>query len=236
MLVDAHCHAHAFSDMELKEFSKIKIIAVSEDIESSGKTIDLSRRFDNIIPFIGIHPWNLESMSARELEEVLRSLKLGEAMGIGEVGVDGRIKKNVRKQIEVFKLFCEVSAELGLPMNIHALGAWDEVFEIMLKMDVRRALFHWYTGPIRLLKDIGEAGYYISINPAVKIQPKHRRILENAELDMIITESDGPYNYRGLKLKPTMISDLIEFISNIKDVDRISLEKIIERNFERLLG
>ena len=236
MLVDAHCHAHAFSDMELKEFSKIKIIAVSEDVESSGKTIDLSRRFDNIIPFIGIHPWNLESTSARELEEVLRSLKLGEAMGIGEVGVDGRIKKNVRKQIEVFKLFCEVSAELGLPMNIHALGAWDEVFEIMLKMDVRRALFHWYTGPIRLLKDIGEAGYYISINPAVKIQPKHRRILENAELDMIITESDGPYNYRGLKLKPTMISDLIEFISNIKDVDRISLEKIIERNFERLLG
>ena len=236
MLVDAHCHAHAFSDMELKEFSKIKIIAVSEDVESSGKTIDLSRRFDNIIPFIGIHPWNLESTSARELEEVLRSLKLGEAMGIGEVGVDGRIKKNVRKQIEVFKLFCEVSAELGLPMNIHALGAWDEVFEIMLKMDIRRALFHWYTGPIRLLKDIGEAGYYISINPAVKIQPKHRRILENAELDMIITESDGPYNYRGLKLKPTMISDLIEFISNIKDVDRISLEKIIERNFERLLG
>lgn len=236
MLVDAHCHAHAFSDMELKEFSKIKIIAVSEDVESSGKTIDLSRRFDNIIPFIGIHPWNLESTSARELEEVLRSLKLGEAMGIGEVGVDGRIKKNVRKQIEVFKLFCEVSAELGLPMNIHALGAWDEVFEIILKMDVRRALFHWYTGPIRLLKDIGEAGYYISINPAVKIQPKHRRILENAELDMIITESDGPYNYRGLKLKPTMISDLIEFISNIKDVDRISLEKIIERNFERLLG
>jgi len=236
MLVDAHCHAHAFSDMELKEFSKIKIIAVSEDVESSGKTIDLSRRFDNIIPFIGIHPWNLESTSARELEEVLRSLKLGEAMGIGEVGVDGRIKKSVQKQIEVFKLFCEVSAELGLPMNIHALGAWDEVFEVMLKMDVRRALFHWYTGPIRLLKDIGEAGYYISINPAVKIQPKHRRILENAELDMIITESDGPYNYRGLKLKPTMISDLMEFISNIKDVDRISLEKIIERNFERLLG
>ena len=236
MLVDAHCHAHAFSDMELKEFSKIKIIAVSEDVESSGKTIDLSRRFDNIIPFIGIHPWNLESTSARELEEVLRSLKLGEAMGIGEVGVDGRIKKSVQKQIEVFKLFCEVSAELDLPMNIHALGAWDEVFEIILKMDVRRALFHWYTGPIRLLKDIGEAGYYISINPAVKIQPKHRRILENAELDMIITESDGPYNYRGLKLKPTMISDLMEFISSIKDVDRISLEKIIERNFERLLG
>jgi len=236
MLVDAHCHAHAFSDMELKEFSKIKIIAVSEDIESSRKTIDLSKRFDNIIPFIGIHPWNLESMSARELKGVLRSLKLGEAMGIGEVGVDGRIKKSVQKQIEVFKLFCEVSAELGLPMNIHALNAWDKVFEIMLKMDVRRALFHWYTGPIKLLKDIGEAGYYISINPAVKIQPKHRRILESAELDMIITESDGPYNYRGLRLKPTMISDLMEFISSIKDVDRISLEKIIERNFERLLG
>ena len=236
MLVDAHCHAHALSDAELKECSKIKIIAVSEDIESSKKTIDLSKKFDNIIPFIGIHPWSLESMSAEGIEWILRALKLGEAIGIGEVGVDGRIEKGVQKQIEVFKLFCEISAELDLPMNIHALGAWEEVFGIMLKMDVRKALFHWYTGPMKLLKDIGEAGYYISINPAVRIQPKHRKILENAELDMIITESDGPYNYRGLRLRPTMIKDLIEFISNIKGVDKVSLEKIIERNFERFLG
>jgi len=236
MLVDAHCHAHAFSDAELREFSEIRIIAVSEDLESSRRTIGLSKRFNNIIPFVGIHPWSLESISEKELEEVLKILRLSGAMGIGEVGVDGRIKRSIRRQVEVFKLFCEISAELDLPMNIHALDAWDQVFEIMLKMDVRRALFHWYTGPIKLLRDIGEAGYYISINPAVRIQPKHRRVLENAELDMIITESDGPYNYRGLRLKPTMISDLMEFISNVKGVDRISLEKIIERNFERLLG
>ena len=236
MLVDAHCHAHAFSDAELREFSEIRIIAVSEDLESGRRTIGLSKRFNNIIPFIGIHPWDLESISEKELEEVLKILRLSGAMGIGEVGVDGRIKRSIRRQVEVFKLFCEISAELDLPVNVHALDAWDQVFEIMLKMDVRRALFHWYTGPIKLLRDIGEAGYYISINPAVRIQPKHRKVLENAELDMIITESDGPYNYRGLRLKPTMISDLMEFISNVKGVDRISLEKIIERNFERLLG
>ena len=236
MLVDAHCHAHAFSDAELREFSEIRIIAVSEDLESGRRTIGLSKRFNNIIPFVGIHPWNLESISEKELEEVLEILRLSGAMGIGEVGVDGRIKRSIRRQVEVFKLFCEISAELDLPMNVHALDAWDQVFEIMLKMDVRRALFHWYTGPIKLLRDIGEAGYYISINPAVRVQPKHRRVLENAELDMIMTESDGPYNYRGLRLKPTMISDLIEFISNVKGVDRTSIEKIIERNFERFLG
>jgi len=236
MLIDAHCHAHAFSDAELRRFSKIRIIAVSEDLESSRRTIDLSKRFNNIIPFVGIHPWNLESISEKELEEVLEILRMTRAIGIGEVGVDGRIKRSIHRQVEVFKLFCEISAELDLPMNVHALDAWDRVFEILLKMDVRRALFHWYTGPIKLLKDIGEAGYYISINPAVTVQPKHRRVLENAELDMIITESDGPYNYRGLRLKPTMISDLMEFISNVKGVDKISLEKIIERNFERLLG
>ena len=236
MLVDAHCHAHAFSDAELREFSEIRIIAVSEDLESSRRTIDLSKRFNNIIPFIGIHPWDLESISEKELEEVLEILRLSGAMGIGEVGVDGRIKRSIQRQVEVFKLFCEISAELDLPMNIHALDAWDQVFEITLKMDVRRALFHWYTGPIRLLRDIGEAGYYISINPAVRVQPKHRKVLEIAELDMIVTESDGPYNYRGLRLEPTMISDLMEFISDVKGVDRTYLEKIIERNFERLLG
>ena len=236
MLVDAHCHAHAFSDAELREFSEIRIIAVSEDLESSRRTIDLSKRFNNIIPFVGIHPWDLGSISEKELKEVLEILRLSRATGIGEIGVDGRIKRSIQRQVEVFKLFCEISAELNLPMNIHALDAWAEVFEVALKMDIKRALFHWYTGPMKLLRDIGEAGYYISINPAVKIQPKHRRVLEHAELDMIITESDGPYNYRGLRLKPTMIGDLMDFISSVKGVDKASLEKIIERNFERFLG
>ena len=71
MLVDAHCHAHAFSDGELRRFSEIRIIAVSEDLESSRRTINLSRRFNNITPFIGIHHGILSLCRRRKLKRYL---------------------------------------------------------------------------------------------------------------------------------------------------------------------
>jgi len=57
-------------------------------------------------------------------------------------------------------------------LNIHAAGTWKEVLEYLIKYDINRALIHWYTGPIDLVKEIERLGYYISINPALKVGQK----------------------------------------------------------------
>ena len=236
MLIDAHCHAHGFSRRELRRYKFMKIICVAEDFESSMKSLSLAEEFPNIIPFIGIHPWNVEEVSRSELENVIQLVeKRDDIRGLGEVGLDGKMKKTYEKQMEVFKRFCILASEYDLPMNIHARAAWREVLEILRKYDVEHAIIHWFSGPIELLEEIALSGYFITINPAVRIQERHRRVLEEASIEMILTESDGPYSYRGLNLRPDMIKDLVKYIAEVKGMREEVVEERIASNFRKLI-
>ena len=236
MLIDAHSHAYDLPRKELEKYRSMRIVSVSEDLESSLKTLSVAEEFPNIIPFIGVHPWRLGEVSDGEVEEVLRLVeKRDDVKGVGEVGLDREIEESYERQKEVFKKFCSLASEYDLPVNVHARAAWKDALEILEKLEVEKAVIHWYSGPIELLEEIAQNGYMITINPAVKIQEKHRRVLEEAELNIILTESDGPYRYRGLDLKPEMIRDLMKFISEVKRIDEETLENIIASNFRRLI-
>jgi len=156
MFVDAHCHAYDLPKEELEKYRSYAIIGVSEDYESSLRTIDLSAEYENIVPFIGLHPWNVYKTSETELEKILALADRDDVKGLGEIGIDKRIGKAYQRQREVFERFCEVSYEYDLPLSVHALDSWSEVLEILRKHDVEKAVFHWYSGPTDLLEEIAE--------------------------------------------------------------------------------
>ena len=56
-LFDVHCHLYEFKNLE--EFVGIKIVAVSDDLESSIKTIKICKKTE-WIPAVGIHPWGVK--------------------------------------------------------------------------------------------------------------------------------------------------------------------------------
>ncbi|RLF99773.1 MAG: TatD family deoxyribonuclease [Candidatus Wolframiiraptor sp.] len=236
MLIDAHCHAYEFSHEDLRKYrSSFRIICVSEDLESSIKSLEIGEAFPNIVSFIGLHPWNVPETPRSEIEEIVKLIEKREVAGLGEIGLDKRMGKAYQRQKEIFEIFCKLAVEYGLPVNLHALDAWGDVLAILRRYDVERAVFHWYSGPIDLLKELSDNGYMVTINPSVKIQRRHRMVLEEVSLDMVMTESDGPYQYRGLNLKPDMIPELVEFIAEVKDTRREVVEELIERNFLRFL-
>lgn len=240
MLVDSHCHVYSFRVDEMENFKDILIVGVAEDYESSIKNLELSTVFPNILPFAGFHPWNLlgkegSDIKGREADMIIEVVE--RFRGIGEVGLSKKYsRESSGEQVQIFRLFCEIASEKNLPMNIHALDTWRECFDIVTSYSVKRVLFHWYTGPLNLLKEIASQGYYISINPAVIIQPKHAEVLKKAELDMVLTESDGPYIYHGKNLSPLNIHELIDYISKVKDAPPEYVEGVIEENFKKFIG
>lgn len=120
-------------------------------------------------------------------------------------------------------------------MNIHAAGAWNEVLELLRRYDIEKALIHWYTGPLNLIDEIISMNYYISINAALKIQEKHRKIVIYTPLNHILTESDGPYDYRGLKLEPLLVKDAVEWIARLKRQSIDVVKEIIYYNLTKFL-
>ena len=236
MLFDAHTHLHEFLDSRIAEFTKeITMAAVSDDYPSSKRTIDLADNYENIIPCVGIHPWNVDKVSLDELRQVEKLLP--EAKCIGEVGLDRRfVPQTFNRQSEFFQTFVNWARDYDLPLNIHAPDAWRDVLEIVRRADVDRVLFHWYTGPLNLIQEFRDYGYYISINAAIKIQEKSRAVAREAPLDMILLESDGPYEYRGITLEPPMVREAANIVAEIKGVSVDDLWDAIRNNFSRLFN
>lgn len=235
-LVDAHCHLHEFGD-GAREFSDMLIVAVSDDLESSIRTLELAEEMSNVVPCVGVHPWEVGNLRPGELESLLRLVEEREVACLGEIGLD-RIfcPETLEIQRRVFERLVALGREYGLVLNLHAAGAWREVLEVVENYDIERAIFHWYSGPLDVLGEIAERGYVITANPALTINKKHARAIEAADLDHILTESDGPYKYRGLDLNPRMVEGLVEKIARIK---RTSVEQVVVRireNARRLFG
>ncbi len=233
-LVDAHCHLHDFTDTRIRELAeKFTIVAVSDDEPSSIKTLRLAETYDTVIPCVGVHPWCADKVT---MDEVERTCRLAErALCIGEVGLDTKfVPDTIERQREIFTKFLQVAREYSLPVNLHSAGTWREVYEMLLRYDIERAVFHWYTGPLDLLEDIVRHGFYVSINVAVKIQKKHQEVAKRLPLENMLLESDGPYTYRGLELEPGLIQESVKVLSQLLKVDSETIVEKARSNLARL--
>ena len=239
-LVDAHCHLHEYEDGEIEnQISKlgILVIAVSDDYASSIRTLELSKKYDWVIPALGFHPWEITGDRLDEVEDIVNLIyeNKDRVRILGEIGLDRRFRyETIVYQTEVFKRFLEVARELNLGATIHSVNTWHEVLLLLQRYDIPIAIFHWYTGPLELLKEIRDRGYAISINPAVIVQEKHRKVVKEAPPDILLIESDGPYNYRSLHLGPHLLWRTIEEIAKIRNLTIDEVVEVIYSNTYRI--
>ena len=237
--VDSHCHLYKFNEIEIKRIIKDKdiiILSVSEDLESSLKNIVLSQLNENIIPAIGIHPWNIEKVNENTFKIIEDIIKDNKVKILGEIGLDKKFKpETFEKQKEIFEKFLNLAIEYDLNLNLHTPNASNDVFDLLIKYDIKKAYFHWYSGDEKLLEEIIDKGYFIGINVATIVNEKYKKYIEITNIENIITESDGPYNYKGIILHPDMLKDLYKLISDIKRVSLKELSNIIKNNFAKFI-
>ena len=238
MLIDSHIHLHEYPDDYIRGIcgsGDIWVLAVSDDLDSSERTLRISGKCSNILPAAGIHPWKVEESSFEELESVIELSR--HVSFLGEIGLDKRfVPQSFKKQLEFFNRFLEVAEKMELGLSVHAAGAWKDVLEVLTSYNVKRVALHWFTGPLHLIKRIEDLGFYIGVNAAIIRQAKMRRVAIAAPLKIILTESDGPYNYRGLKLGPELIPNLIKIISEVKGVSEDLVREEVMRNFKKFAG
>ncbi|MGQ4833564.1 MAG: TatD family hydrolase [Candidatus Asgardarchaeia archaeon] len=237
--VDAHTHFYEYSEKIIEKIKQtnILVVGVSDDILSSEKTIALAKQYSFLIPCVGFHPWTFEDKSV-DINFLLRKMDLlinkHKVRCIGEVGLDKRYgEKTYNLQVSFFKGVLEIASEMNLVVNIHALDTWHDAFQLLTNYSIKKAIFHWYTGPINLLKDIESQGYYITLNPSIVIQKKHRKVAEVADISHILTESDGPYNYRKLFLHSGLVPALVKQLADIRNENEVVIRRNVYYNFKR---
>ena len=231
-------HLHEFEREDIEEFlsSGMILVAVSDDYESSLKTLELRDSYpESVVACVGVHPWQVpeEGIPTGALEATADLVR--DADCVGEVGLDLKfVPRTFNAQVRVLQRLVEEAVRLGKPLNVHAAGAWRETLDLLLKVGVASAIFHWYTGPEELLSLLREKGFFVTVNPALKVQKKLREIAAKLPEELILLESDGPYDYRGLKLTPRLIPELLGELARLRGTSPDALLVTIWKNFSRV--
>lgn len=204
-LVDTHCHLEEIPDTEAaveraRAAGLIALVAVGSDFESNRTALALARRFPGMIyPALGIHPSMIAAAQTRDFEHLRENL--GGAVALGEVGLDyhKRVLAETGKdrQKEVLRELLGLARHHGKPALMHSRYAWRDAFELVREAGLEKAVFHWFTGPTSVLRDIVEAGYYISATPAAEYHQEHRRAIKAAPPERLLLETDAPVRYGG---------------------------------------
>ncbi|MBP1712743.1 MAG: hydrolase, TatD family [Deltaproteobacteria bacterium] len=206
-LIDTHAHVEEIRDIEAalsraRQNGVRAIVGVGSDFVSNQKILSLSTQHPNfILPALGLHPWRLDRENVENALSFIEN-NLGRCLAIGEVGLDFAIPTPREDQEKVLQKILAIASRGKKPVLLHARRAWGEVLEQLEIFGIEKAVFHWFSGPLDVLKRILDRGYFISATPAAGYSNRHRQALKEAPLRQILLETDAPEEYQGKVSEP----------------------------------
>lgn len=239
MIIDTHCHLDLHKNpMEVAKSNE------KEGIITIGMT-NLPSHFEmghpHLLGFrkvrlaLGMHPLFAEF---HEKEFPLFVKNLHKTSYIGEVGLDfsreGFLTKDT--QLKTFsKILNEIKGKKKL-LSIHSRRAEKEVLNLLIKNDNKLAIFHWYSGSIKLINEISEAGYFFSVNPSMLSSSSGQTIIKSLPKNKVLTESDAPFVNIGNRKATSLDIDLvINHLANLWKYSKAETKRQIKENFNNLI-
>ncbi|MFX1426174.1 MAG: TatD family hydrolase [Promethearchaeota archaeon] len=246
ILIDIHCHANLYLAldqviMEAKEAGVEKIIAVGMSAVSIERILEISERYKEIYPALGIHPEEVQMNRdiENQIDSVVKTITENKLKicAIGEIGLDHHFVKMAELyplQRNIFEKMLALAQELELPVNLHTKGAEKIIFDMLPSFNLPNVNIHWYSGPEEFLNLGIDRGYFFSITPAISYSPRVKFTVEKVDIEHLLLESDGPVKYSGKDGTPAMIKDVLKTISKFKDVPINDLENQIYDNTKKV--
>lgn len=244
-LIDTHAHLSDLSDRDevitrAKNAGVISIIAVGSNLETSKKTLSWAEDYPNFVyPGIGIHPTEFMNDNVDESLQFIEE-NIHKCVALGEIGLDyWREAKNDetlrKKQQDIYSEQLNIAKANGLPVSVHGRGAWDDSLEIAQKYGPEKVVFHWYSGPVNVMKKILDHGYYVSATPAVEYSRDHKAALKEAPLDRIMLETDCPVYMRNRRktTEPADVTITLKALAKLKDLDVEEIASTTTRNAKK---
>ncbi len=215
--------------------------AVEQDWNS---VLELSEGFECAIPYLGIHPWSVEQLSAgwdiRLLEAALKN-----KCGIGEIGLDKQLTKaDFDLQCEVFQTQIGIAIKLNRPATMHCLKAYGKLLAILAGYSriPHGSFIHSYSGSPEMIPEFANLGLMFSYNGKAMDDANKQYIasIEATPLENILLETDAPFMLpakmsTGIAEARNLPANLPVFAQRIAEIKGISLEELSEAAYKNAL-
>lgn len=240
-MIDTHCHLdlypHPEKIAESIEANRITTVAVTNLPSHFAFSQLYVKPYKHIHLALGLHPLIPDSYSAKEWES-FRKASESESY-IGEVGLDFSTygRDTAQKQLGAFHLVLEAIQNRPRFISLHSRGAEEKVGELLELYHIKMAVFHWYSGPLCILDDLVQKGFYFSINPGMISSKKGQTIITHIPKEQLLTETDGPYlQVQNRSAQPTDIRLVLVYISHLWNTSVPETEKLIEKNYRKMIN
>lgn len=233
-LIDGHAHLEDVPniDAELaraRSNGLVAVIAVGSDEKSNETVLKISRRHAKFVfPALGLHPWALRA----DLEKMVNSIEtnIKECVAIGEVGLDFKYQTPKELQTKAFNRVLGLGVRYDKPVIIHSRWAWREALEMVRDAGVKRAIFHWYSGPTDILREVLAIGCYVSATPAAEFSELHRQALMEVPLDRLLLETDAPVKYHRIASTPSDVLKTVKAVAQLKGTSELEIAEATTEN------
>jgi TatD DNase family protein len=244
MFIDAHAHLDRYGDLldaALTEIRRLRIftVATAMDVPSYIRLRQIGERSDLVLPTFGIHPKRAPEYGSR-LPELGRYIEATPA--IGEIGLDFHWvedRSQYPAQMKVLEYFLAAAREQNKIVNLHTKGGEREILDLLERYHIGRAIIHWYSGPLDILRAMADFGAYFTVGVELTRSEIIREITRAIPDHLLLTETDNPGGLRWLTGVPGMPGEIVNVVDAIGALRHISpqtIEQTVHENFLRLIG
>jgi TatD DNase family protein len=239
MVIDSHCHLHDPTFADLRETLRLSLthdvwgtVAVGCDVETNAQTLAAAAAAPKSVwACLGFHP-DRTHLTDEDLDRVEAQITAHHSriVGVGEIGLPWYSLEGAPDAASIMARGRErlgrllaLASRWDLPVALHAPhGAAADALETLKRHRIERAVFHWHKASPEVTQAIVDAGYFISVTPAVVSRERDRRMVRGVPLDALLVESDGPWSYggefQGLESGPWLASRVAEEVAKLKQL------------------
>lgn len=248
MIIDTHAHLEMIEGVSqviqrARDAGLEKIVAVSSDIESSKRTVEIASDSPMVFAAVGIHPHEASGATDESLMEIERLAKGQKVVGIGETGLDYHYMHSPREvQKDSFRKQIDIAKRLNLPLIVHVREAHEDTIQIIREENAWEVMgiIHCFTGNYEWAKRYIDEGFYISFSGIItfKNAEEIRDAARRIPIERMLIETDSPYlapaPFRGRKNEPAYIKHVVEKIAEIRGVSAEKIEEETTNNAKNL--
>lgn len=239
-MIDVHCHIDQFKKpLEVAKKAEeygVVTIAVTSLPEHFKLGYPHLVNFKSVRLALGYHP---KLAGIKEFNEDLFRSLAHQTSYIGEIGLDFSDKDASKRQlqIETLQKILKIINDRPRFISLHSRRAENSLFDILNDNKLKKAVFHWYSGPLNLIDKLINAGHYFSINPAMIKSMNGQKIIERIPSDRVLTETDGPYvKINRIPAQPQDTKLVMEYLKTIWAKSFEETDNIIRKNFKILIS
>ena len=253
-LIDSHAHldGEKFADDRAAVVERalaagvVKIITMGDSLESSARSVALTEEFESVYAAVGIHPEEVQPMTAATDDRLATWAAQEKVVAIGEIGLDYYWEKDEEKralQRAIFVRQLDLARQLRLPVCIHDREAHGDMMKI-LKTEGRglRGVLHCYSGSWEMAAELLKGDWYFGIDGPLtyKNAAKLPEIVQRLPAERILVETDSPYlspmPFRGKRNEPAHVLYVAKKAAELRGESLEAFARATRENTRELYG